>query len=244
MVNGALSIGGFLGVLLSGAFVYFEIGRFAAPQVPRSLFDERRAVFAYTAGLFVGIPLAFVYLLLESSISNGAAISAGIDLLLFVTFLEVAQWALGRTSYFGRAEATPIYALGFRAGIGGILILGAVTYYLGGLDITWDGLAARAAEALALLAIQVNGGLLSLPRPKGTATGGPTSGWGVGLAAMLVLSFGLAAGTGALLAASLLVIAGTVPSYRRLRRRLADSIQPTPERPPVEGEKPFGRTER
>ena len=58
-----LSLGALVGVGLSGGFVWWEVGRFAVPQVPVSLFDERRELIAYTAGLFVGVPLAVAFLL-------------------------------------------------------------------------------------------------------------------------------------------------------------------------------------
>jgi hypothetical protein len=244
MVDGALSIGGFLGVLLSGAFIYWEVGRYAAPQVPRSLFDERKEVFAYTAGLFVGVPMAFLLILLTSAIANGAVIAALIDVGILVGATELAQWALTHSVYFGRSESTPFYALGFRAGIGGILILGAVTAYLGGPTITAGGLVFLATESVALLAIQVNGGLVSIPRPS-EATGGPISGLAVGFVGMAVLSFGLAISglTGA--AAGLLVVAALVPSYRRLRKRVLARVRP-PGAPEVASERsadrPFGRT--
>jgi hypothetical protein len=248
MVNGALSLGGFVGVLLSGAFIFWEVGRYAAPQVPRSLFDERKEVFAYTAGLFVGVPMAFVLLLLTSAIANGALIAAVIDLVILVGAIEVAQALLVRSYYFGRSESTPFYALGFRAGIGGILILGAVTAYLGGLTITAGGVVFLATESVALLAIQVNGALVSFPRP-GEATGGPFSGILVGLAGMAVLSLGLAVTglTGAV--AGLLVLAALIPSYRRLRRRVLGRIHgPATQSGEPEaaaedrGDRPFGRT--
>jgi hypothetical protein len=245
MVDGALSIGGFAGVLLSGAFIYWEVGRYAAPQVPRSLFDERKEVFAYTAGLFVGVPMAFLLILLTSAVANGAVIAAIIDIAILVGVLEVAQWLLGRSIYFGRSESTPFYALGFRAGIGGILILGAVTAYLGGPTITWGGLVFLVTESLALLAIQVNGALVSFPRPS-EATGGPISGLAVGFVGMAVIALGLAVTglTGAV--AGLLVLAGVIPSYRRLRRSVLGRIRPpgASDRPdePATSDRPFGRT--
>ena len=244
MVNGALSLGGFVGVLLSGAFVYWEIGRYAAPQVPVSLFDERKELFAYTAGLFVGIPIAFVLLLLTSAIANGALVGAIADVLIFVAGIELAQWLLRRSVYFGRTSATPLYALGFRAGLGGILVLAAIAAYLGGPSITWDGLLLVAVESLALLAIQVNGALVSFPRPS-EATGGIVSGFGVSLAAMVVLAFGLSIGGVAGIAAGLLILGGLLPSYRRLRRSILGSIRAGPSTAPAEGtpeHRPFGRT--
>ena len=245
MVNGALSLGGFAGVLLSGAFIFWEVGRYAAPQVPRSLFDERKEVFAYTAGLFAGVPMAFILLVLTSAIANGAVLAAIIDIAILVGAIELAQWLLTRSVYFGRSESTPFYALGFRAGIGGILILGAVTAYLGGPTITVGGLVFLATEAVALLAIQVNGGLVSFHRPA-EATGGPISGLAVGFVGMAVLGLGLAITglTGAV--AGLLVLAAMIPSYRRLRRSVLARVRP-PGAPDSDelgasADRPFGRT--
>lgn len=243
MVNGALSIGGIVGVLLSGAFVYFEIGRFAAPQVPRTLFDERRELFAYTAGLFVGVPIAFVFLLLESATANGAFISAIIDIAIVAAAAELAQWVLGKSRYFGGVPATPFYAVGLRAGIGAILILAAVTSLVGAPTLSWETLALAGAQSVALLAIQVNGGLQSIQRSRDApkASGGPLAGLLVGVAAFAVLTLGLSVNplTGA--AAALLVVGGLLPSYRRLRRRVLEAVG-EPSAPPSAGGS-FGRTD-
>ncbi len=227
MVNGALSLAGIAGVLLSGAFVYFEVGRFAAPQVPTSRFDERRELFAYTAGLFVGVPIAFALLLLLSAVANGALISALIDVVLVAGATELAQWGLGRTRYFGRAAATPFYALGFRAGLSAILVLAVVASVLSALSVTWDALVLAAAQSVALLFLEVNGALLSVPRSAEVpgARGGPLSGLLVGVAGLGLLALGDSLGALAGTAAALLVTGGLLPSYRRLRRRV---LEPEP----------------
>lgn len=247
MVNGAVAIGGFVGVLLSGAFVYWEVGRFAEPQVPRSLFDERKELFAYTAGLFVGVPLAFVYLLLTTAVANGALVSALVDLALLVGGTELAQWALARSAYFGRTEATPLYALGFRSAVGGIVVVGATAAYLGSPTLTPLGLAEVAARAVALVALQVAGALLSLRRAAWapSARGGPVSGAAVSTAAYALLVLGPIAGEVGGLAADLLVLGGAAGAYRRVRRRLLDPrlAAPEPGARPAEPEG-FGRTDR
>jgi hypothetical protein len=252
MVNGALGIGGFLGVLISGAFIYWEIGRYAAPQVPTSLFDERKEVFAYTAGLFVGVPIAFAFLLMESAIANGAVIAAIIDILVLVGAVELAQWLLARSVYFGRSGSMPFYALGFRAGLGGILVVAAVTAYFGSAD-TLDavGIAATLGLGAALLAVQVTGGLQSVRRTSGpgSPSGGPIAGAMLSLAAFVVLGLGVSLGGPGELAAALLIIAGIVPAYRRLRRGILDALARGEEAPPKgEGvgpsDRPFGRTPR
>ena len=253
MVNGAVAIGGFVGVLLSGAFVYWEVGRFAAPQVPQSLFDERRELFAYTAGLFVGVPIAFVYLLLTAAVANAALISAIVDLAILVAATEAAAWALARSRYFGRNESTPLYALGFRAAVGGIVVVAAFAGYLGGASVSVAGLVSVAAVSIALVALQVGGALLSLPRAAWvpTARGGPISGAAVGAAAYGVLVLGGTLGAEGTIAAALLVIAGEVGVYRRLGRRILDPRLTAPRTsedgegvaPPAE-RGGFGRTDR
>ena len=93
MVNTALSIGGLVGVALSGGFVYWQVGRFAAPQVPRTLFDERKEFMAYTVGLFAGIPLALALIFYVDALGFGALIAAGIGGILALTI--VTQYLSG-----------------------------------------------------------------------------------------------------------------------------------------------------
>jgi len=245
MVDGALSLGGLVGVVLSAAFVYWEVGRYAAPQVPRSLFDERKEFFAYTAGLFLGLPLVFVYLLLTSAVANGALVASAIDIALLAGATELAQWGLGRTVYFGSSEATPFYLLGMRAGVAAILIVGAMAGYLGGAALTIDGLGLVIATSVALLAVQVNGALVSIRTASAgqAPTGGPLSGLAVGFAAFAVLELGSALGTITGIASALLVIGGLISSYRRLRRRVLATIRgPVEERTAAERPR-FGRTD-
>ena len=54
MVVASLTLGAVVGVLLSGAFLYWEVGRYAEPQVPVTLFDERKELFAYTTACSSG----------------------------------------------------------------------------------------------------------------------------------------------------------------------------------------------
>lgn len=245
MVNGALGIGGFVGVLLSGAYVYWEIGRYATPQVPQTLFDERKEVFAYTAGLFVGIALALVYLLYLTAIANGALFSGILDLLLLAGATEIAQYVLVHSRYFGVSVSTPFYALGFRAAIGGLLALAAVTASLGSGVLTPGSVVLVAAECVALMAIEVTGALQSIARSSVTKTagGGPIAGLLVGVGAFAVLGLGMSLGVVAGIAAALLVVGGLVPPYRRLRRRILGAIDaaenPAPGGP--DSGRPFGR---
>jgi hypothetical protein len=164
-----LEIGGFLGVLLSAGFVYFEVGKFAAPQVPTSRFNESKALAAYVVGLFVGVPLALVWIFFEVSVAGGNAISALIDVVLLAAAGEVAQTMLLRTHFFGFTPADPFYALSMRAGIGGLLTLGTIAEYLGG-KVTVLGIALAVAQSVALLLIQVTAGLRDqLPVPTASS---------------------------------------------------------------------------
>jgi len=156
-----LEIGGFLGVLLSAGYVYFEIGKFATPQVPTSRFNESKALAAYVVGLFVGIPLALVWIFFEVSVAGGNAISAIIDVVLLAVGGQLAQTVLLRTHFFGFTPADPFYALAMRAGIGGLLTVGTVAEYLAG-TVTPLGIALAATQSAALVLIQVTGGLRDL----------------------------------------------------------------------------------
>jgi len=157
-----LEAGGFLGVLLSAGYVYFEIGKFATPQVPTSRFNESKALVAYVVGLFVGIPLALVWIFFEVAVAGASAVSAIIDVVLLVVGGELAQTALLRTHFFGFTPADPFYALTMRAGIGGLLTVGTIAEYLGGGTVTPLGIALAVTQSAALVLIQVAAGLRGL----------------------------------------------------------------------------------
>jgi hypothetical protein len=241
VVNGALSLGAFVGVLLSGGFVYWQVGRYAAPQVPVSLFDERKEVYAFVIGLFVGVPLSLFLIFLNNAAANGALTSALIDLAILVVGSEIAQYSLLRSRYFGEGSAAPFYALGLRAGIGGILALALVAQFLEGSDLTVEGLALVLAQSVALLALQVTAGLVGLPsrgrsgsRLVRQLSGGVLAAGGIGL--LLV-----AASSGAIdgLVGAGAVTVGTIVVYRGRRATTLGTIRP-PGTPAVTVA-PFGR---
>jgi hypothetical protein len=246
MVVASLSIGALVGVLLSGGFVWWEVGRYATPQVPATLFDERREVFAYTAGLFVGVPIALAAILFLDSMANGALIGAVVFLAILVGGTEVAQWALLRTRFWGTGESRPFYALGYRAAIGGIVGLALVAQYLGQPSITADGVGLVVLQSVAVLALEVAGALLSMPaRPgSGRTGGGPVSGALVQVVGFFLVGVGPLGGEAAGFAGALLAILGAVFMYRRLRPLLA--TVPPPTAPPLAATPPrpttYGRT--
>ncbi|HTW39766.1 MAG TPA: hypothetical protein VMF04_02760 [Thermoplasmata archaeon] len=252
IVNLGLTAGAVVGVLLSGGFVYVEIGRYATPQVPETRFDERKEVFGYTAGLFVGIPLALAFLFFLDSMANGALLGALIFLVALVIGTEVAQWALLRTHYWGTGESTPFYALGYRAGIAGIFALAIFAQYLASPSITWDGILFALVESLAVMALEVAGALLSMPP---SAAAGRKGGGSVPGAVFMAVGF-FVIGIGALsgfatvsdevvaYAAALVALIGGNLVYRRLRPMLDAVPAPSGGGKPPPRAKPaaYGRT--
>ncbi|MGP8078313.1 MAG: hypothetical protein ACLQD8_06870 [Thermoplasmata archaeon] len=249
MVDLPLTVGALVGILLSGGFVYWEVGRFAEPQVPVTLFDERREIFAYTAGLFVGVPLAVAYVLYLYELTTFHALLGAVALLVaLVAATEIAQILLLR-SRFWAGSARPFYALGFRAAIGGILSLAAIVaaYLFGSIAPGWP-LATVAVSAVALVALEVAGALLSLRSDPSTRRGGgsPWSGALVGGIGFFLLGLAqLDRGPEGLAAAVVALFGATVVYYRL--RPLLDRVGvaapgPAPSRP--DGPSAYGRTER
>jgi hypothetical protein len=229
MVLPSLSIGAVVGVILSAGFVYVEVGRYATPQVPVTLFEERREIFAYTAGLFVGIPFAVVYILYVLAFGNGALPGALLFLALLVGGIEFAQWALLRTTYWGRSPSGPFYALGFRAAIGGIIALAIVAEYLGGTSPTWDGVLLSLLQSGAVVTLEATGALLSLPPDgsEGRTGGGPLPAAVFAAVGFFLLGLGPLAGEAGGFGGAGLALLGALFVYRRLRPRLARIPPPT-----------------
>ena len=249
MVNAALSIGAVVGVLFSAGFVYWQVGRYAAPQVPESRFDERKEMIAYTAGLFVGIPLALPLLFLFQSIPNFYLGGIALYLTLLVAGAELAQWLLLRSAYFGKDGCGPFYAIGFRSGVAGILILALVTQVFSASTIPALSILAALAISAGILGLQVLSSVLALPdradRP-GQRTG-PFSAVPLEAIGFFVLGFALGAGSEIAIAGGLLIAAVSGWLYRSVSGPNLSRIAP-PGRPRAteEGASPssFGRTDR
>ncbi len=243
-----LSIGALIGVALSGGFVWWEVGRYATPQVPATLFDERRELFAYTAGLFVGVPLAIAFVLYIASMVSFALFGGILFLALLVAGTEVAQWALLRTRFWGSDESGPFYALGYRVAIGGIIVLALASEYFAAPGVSVLGIVLVLVESTAIVALEAAGALLSVrARPgSGRIGGGPVSGAIFGLVGFFLLGLGAAAGTDIAIGASVVALLGGALVYHRLRPLLA--AIPAPETGPREARPapatPFTRTDR
>jgi hypothetical protein len=241
-----LSLGALVGVLLSGGFVWWEVGRYATPQVPVTLFDERRELFAYTAGLFVGVPLAITFVLYIDSLGNGALPGALLFLALLVAGTEIAQWALLRSRFWGPGESGPFYALGYRAAIGGIVALALVSQYFSVASVAADGIALVVLQSVAVVVLEVAGALLSVrARPgSGRTGGGPLSGAIFGAVGFFLIGIGSVAGEAGAFAGAVIALVGGVWVYRRLRPLLSAIPPPSagPPAPPRGVPASYGRT--
>jgi hypothetical protein len=244
MVVAALSIGGVVGVALSGGFLYWEVGKYATPQVDVTRFDERKELAAYTVGLFAGVPYAVAYLMFALSLAEGAILGLALFLGLLLGGIEAGTWLLLRSRYWGAEPSRPFYALGFRAGVGGILALALVASYLESPSITVLGVVGVAIAAVAAVALQVAGGLLSprQSRPTGGPGGGPVPGAVVGGVGFFLLALAPLGGPTTIVGAPLVALAGATLVYLRLRPLLAE-IRMGPSPAPGAGPaRPFGRT--
>jgi hypothetical protein len=248
LVVASLTIAGVVGVVLSGAFLWWEVGRFAEPQVPETRFDERKLLAAYTVGLFAGVPLGVAFVLYVVASANGALVGAALFLGLLVIGTEVGQILVGRTRYWRTGPALPFYLVSFRSGVGGILALAAVAYYLAGTNApTVLGVAAALVTAVALVALEVAGGLLSTVdrRPETARVGGAVAGGLFGVVAFFLLALGPVAGPFGTVLAPLVVTGGSFVVYRG-RRRILEAVPPPSAvgRPPEDRPLAYGRTER
>ena len=248
MVVNPLWIGGSLGALLSGGFVYWQIGRFAVPQVPRTLFDERKELIAYTVGLFAGIVLSIPFGLFLTSLIGGPLLWAVVGLAGLVGGLEVGQRLLLNSVYFGHGEAGPFYAVGFRAGASAFLVLTLVSLYLGTASFDPVGLAGMLVESGAIVALTVAGSLMSIGvrTPAGTRSGGPLSSGLVSAVGFFFMGFAGLYGPLAGLVASAIVLGVAGRSFLRLRDPILATIPPPggPAVPEGEPRPAFGRTDR
>lgn len=232
MVAYSLSIAAAAGIVGSAVFIMWELGHYATPQVAENRFDERREIFAYTAGLFIGILEVLPFLLFIVAFSAGSLLGTLLFLAIVVLVTEVAQWAMRRTRYWGQSPAFPFYAVGLRAGIAGLLIIGLLAQYLEGPTVTWDGATVVALEALAVLWLEVTSALMSLPPdPRaGRRGGGPVSGGIVLFVGLFLVGFNAFAGELIGAVAALIAFGGAVFLYARLRPIL-ERIRPTPSAP-------------
>jgi hypothetical protein len=241
LVDAPLTYGGLAGVILSAGFVYWEVGRFAAPQTPESRFDERKEILGYTAGLFIGIPVAVPFLFFLEALANVALLVAALDLGLVVIGTELAQWLFLRSRYFGRVPASTFYALGMRSGVSAILILTIVAQFASRPTIDALGIAVVGAQCLALVFASATGALLSIPRTLlAGGAGGPVRGAMFGAVAVALIGSPFLLGAAAGLTGALIAAAGSGVLYLRRLRPLLSRVGAAEARRPESSPLPSG----
>lgn len=198
MVAYALTVAGIVGFVFSGAYIWWEFGHFARPQVPEDRFDERRAILAYTSGFFLGIFAVLPFLFFLTLMAVGSFLVGLALLAVTVLVIEAFQWLNGANFLLRLFEmlsvrprggdagaALPFYLTAFRIGISAILILGLVDTYLS-VAIDPVTVALALLDAVVLVLVLATAALLSLPPdPAAGRTGGGLR------SAALVSAFGL-----------------------------------------------------
>lgn len=246
MVDYTVTIAASVGVLLTAVFIMWEVGHYATPQVSENRFDERREIFAYTVGLFVGILLVIPWLYFQIAFGNADLIGVFVFLLIVVGLTELAQWGIRRTRYWGQGPSFPFYAIGLRCGIAALLITGLVAQYLTTPTITWDGLTVIGVESGALLMLEAATALISLPATPGSGRtgGGPLASSIILFVGLFLLGFNAFAGEAVGAAAALIALSGAIYLYARLRTILDRIRPPTPAGRPEAIPGRFARTDR
>ncbi len=227
----SLTIAAGVGIILTAVYVMWELGHYATPAVTENRFDERREIFAYTAGLFIGIVLVVPFLFYLSFFSAGTLYPTLVYLVVVVVLTEIAQWAVQRTQYWGHSPSFPFYALGLRAGFAGLIITGLVAQYLQS-SVTVPGATVVGLESLAILWLFVTSALLSLPADPtaGRTSGGPVSGGLILAVGLFLVGFNVFAGPLVGGVAAAIALVGALYLYARLRPML-ERIRPLPPGP-------------
>lgn len=246
MVDYSITIAAGIGVVLTAGFIMWEVGHYATPQVAENRFDERREIFAYTVGLFIGVILVIPWLYYLIAFSNADLIGVLVFLLIIAGGTELAQWGIKRTRYWGLGPSFPFYAIGLRCGIAALLITGLIAQYLLTPTITWDGLTVIALQCVALLMLEATTALISLPATPGSGRtgGGPLSAAVVTFVGFFLLGFNAFAGELIGGIAAVIALVGAVFLYSRLRTILDRIRPPAPPGRPEAIPSRFARTDR
>jgi hypothetical protein len=246
MVDYSVTLAASVGVLLTALFILWEVGHYATPQVSVNRFDERREIFAYTVGLFVGVLLVIPWLYFQIAFANADLIGVFVFLLIVVGLTELAQWGIRRTGYWGQGPSFPFYAIGLRCGIAGLLVTGLVALYLTEPTFTAGGIVVIALQSGALLMLAAATALISLPAAAGSGRtgGGPLSSSIVLFVGLFLLGFNAFAGELVGGIAALIALAGAIFLYSRLRTTLDRIRPPAPPGRPEAIPSKFGRTDR
>lgn len=90
--------------LPAGALLFLVLDRYAAPRVPKNLFDEKKVFLTFAVGIPLGIILGLIFLAYAESLcpcNNGDISAPSIYFLLFVLVAALLRRLLVRTKTFG-----------------------------------------------------------------------------------------------------------------------------------------------
>ena len=90
--------------LPTAILLFAVLDRYAAPKVPKSLFDERKVFLTFAVGIPLGIVLALIFLAYAQSLSpttGGDVGAASLYFLLFILVAALLRRVLVRTKTFG-----------------------------------------------------------------------------------------------------------------------------------------------
>ncbi len=225
VVDLGLTVGALVGVLLSGGFVYAEIGRYATPQVPETLFDlTARSLCLYRRAVR-GDPArdrVFPFFLDGERGDPG-----GRDLPRRTRGGDGGR-PVGAPSLalLGSRSERPVLRAQLPCGyLWGIFALAIIAQYLAITTPTVDGILLVLIQSAAILALEVAGALLSLPPSTvaGRTGGGPVPGAIFRAVGFFILGVGALSGISMLAdeevayAAALVALLGGIFVYRLYR---------------------------
>lgn len=110
-----------------GLLLFFVLDRYAAPRVPKSLFDEKKVFLTFAVGIPLGIVLGVIFLAYASSLTAGDLGGASLLLLVFVLAAALLRRILVLTKTFGGVGGSdplvPVHAMSYGAVSGGTVAL-------------------------------------------------------------------------------------------------------------------------
>lgn len=108
--------------LPAGALLFLVLDRYAAPKVPKNLFDEKKVFLTFAVGIPLGIVLGLIFLAYAESLcpcNNGDISAPSIYFLLFLLVAALIRRVLVRTKTFGGIQGSdpqlPVHTFAYGA---------------------------------------------------------------------------------------------------------------------------------
>lgn len=169
-------------------------------------------------------------MLYETSLQVGGLLGAIVLLVALVVVLELGQYLVARSVYFGTDQAVPFYVLGYRSGAAGLLGIGIVSDYLELPSLTVLGAIGSLLSALALVLLLAAAGIQSTPTGAKDARRSGSLGRGILLETLglLLLGFGPLGGDLGVLIAAVAISGGSAGLYLTRRDDVLGTVRPPP----------------